>query len=1030
MGATEDRFRAIFESVNDAIFIHELPSGAILDVNERMCEMYGYTREEALLLDIGKLSSGVPPYTQQDAMRRVVAVADGKPQLLEWHAKKKSGELFWVEVNLRRATVANVNRVVVVVRDITERKRSEESARLGERRFTKMFEEAPIGIVLLDPERNVFASNRMFREFVGYSEEEIVAGGLKLFTYPEDMQAAIKLSDRLRAGEMPYFIMEHRYVRKDSKIVWAELSAVAIRDESGKLLHTITWVQDIDERKRAADLLRKSEAHYRTLVENSPDIIASFDSECRFLFVNSTVSQESPISPNEFIGKKMGDVGFTKEQVAFREMKIKEVFDTKIPFESEFEFSGHTGTHVFDWRIYPVLDSMGNVLSVFSISRNITERKRAEAELREAETKFRAMFEGSRDAILVSKKGVQLFANPAFVKLFGYDSVDEIVGALVIDHIAASHRQQIIQNIERRAAGEKVPTFYETRSRKKDGTEFDEEVNVSTYELHGEVYSLVIIRDVTERKKAEDALRESENRMRTIVEGTPHLFFYTQDTQGRITYVSPSVETITGRSADEWRSQFHWFTTKNKMNEYARELTQAHLRGEFTKGPTLVEVEHADKRPILLEVYENPIVTNGKVVGLQGVAHDITERTHAEEKMREQLSFQEFLSELSNEFAHSSGREIDHLINSGMEKACSHFGAEAAYILLMSEDEKNYSLSYEWHAEGYPGMQGYGPTQRGYLPWSEGVVFGGEVLKINSLEDIPADFPAEQAVRRDAGVKSVLIAPLHGRRGSIRGGIGVRTFLKNIKWSLEHEQKLRLLGDMIANVLERKRAEESLQTSLNHLHLLTARLENIREEERKSISHEVHDELGQILTAIRLDLATINESGTADENLFRSKLKSVIDLTDKAIEAVQQIAARLRPEILDYLGLFAAMEWQVDEFQKHSNVACVLHAPENEPEVDAARSTALFRILQEALTNVARHAKAEKVEVTFSESEKDFELMVADDGVGITEDQISNPTSFGLLGIKERLHPFKGTCTIKRLQEGGTKITVHLPKNS
>ncbi len=644
-------------------------------------------------------------------------------------------------MSLRRATIANVNRLLVVVRDITERKQSEESARLGERRFTKMFEEAPIGIVLLDPERNVFASNRMFREFVGYSEEEIVAGGLKLFTYPEDRQAAIKLSDSLRAGEMPYFIMEHRYVRKDSKVVWAELSVVAIRDESGKLLHTIAWVKDIDERKRA------------------------------------------------------------------------------------------------------------------------------EEELREAETKFRAMFEGSRDAINVSIKGVQVFANSAFLKLYGYDSIEEIVGTSITDHIAPDHRRQIFQNLERRAAGEDVPSFYETRARKKDGTEFDEEVNVSTYELKGEVYSLAIIRDVTERKRAERMLRENENRMRTIVEGTPYLFFYTQDTQGRITYVSPSVEAITGRSAEEWRSQSHWFTTKEQMNDHARKSTQAHLRGEFTKGPILVEVEHADSRPILLEVYENPMIADGKVVGLQGVAHDITERKRAEEKIKEQLSFEEFLYELSKEFASTSGDECDSLINSAMERICPHFGAEAAYIQLVSENGNSYSVKYEWHGEGYPGM-GDSQNTRGTLPWSERVVFGGDTLKINTPDDIPREFPTEVSIRRKAGVKSVLIVPLHGRKNSINGAVGMRTFSKARHWLPEDEQRLRLISDIIGNVLERKRAEESLQASLDQLHKLNARLETVAEEERKSISHEVHDELGQILTAIRLDLATLNETGARDEGVF------------------------------------------------------------------------------------------------------------------------------------------------------------------
>ncbi|MBI2418414.1 MAG: response regulator [Ignavibacteriales bacterium] len=147
---------------------------------------------------------------------------------------------------------------------------------------------------------------------------------------------------------------------------------------------------------------------------------------------------------------------------------------------------------------------------------------------------------------------------------------------------------------------------------------------------------LAELRDENEaRKKSENALRESENRMRVIVEGTPYLFFYTQGTDARVTYISPSVEKITGHSVDEWLNQSHWFVTDNELNNLAKQRTQLHLQGIFTEGAINVEVEHADKYPILLEVFENPIVVNGVVMGLHGVAHDITERKQAEAALRQ-----------------------------------------------------------------------------------------------------------------------------------------------------------------------------------------------------------------------------------------------------------------------------------------------------------------------------------------------------------------------------------------------------------
>ncbi len=140
--------------------------------------------------------------------------------------------------------------------------------------------------------------------------------------------------------------------------------------------------------------------------------------------------------------------------------------------------------------------------------------------------------------------------------------------------------------------------------------------------------------DVTERKLTEQALRLNEQRMRVIVEGTPHLFFYTQDQNANNTYLSPTVQKITGYSVEQWLGNRDWFTTDAEINNEARKLTYAHLKGEFSDTPILLEIRHADGHLLTLEVFENPIIENGKVIGLQGVAHDITERIKAEQEIR------------------------------------------------------------------------------------------------------------------------------------------------------------------------------------------------------------------------------------------------------------------------------------------------------------------------------------------------------------------------------------------------------------
>jgi signal transduction histidine kinase len=223
---------------------------------------------------------------------------------------------------------------------------------------------------------------------------------------------------------------------------------------------------------------------------------------------------------------------------------------------------------------------------------------------------------------------------------------------------------------------------------------------------------------------------------------------------------------------------------------------------------------------------------------------------------------------------------------------------------------------------------------------------------------------------------------------------------------------------------------ETLRISMDQLRLLAARIESVREEERKSISHEVHDELGQVLTALRMDFMSLKNVWEPGTKEHVAKLDAITTMIDNGIVIVQDVSARLRPGMLDYLGLLAAAEWQTEEFQKRSGISCSLQLPDHDLEIDDARSTVLFRILQETLTNVARHAQAKHVTVRLVDSKNEIVMTILDDGIGISDEQVRNPKSLGLLGIRERLHPFHGSCFIRRGADGGTEVRVQLPVRS
>ena len=232
---------------------------------------------------------------------------------------------------------------------------------------------------------------------------------------------------------------------------------------------------------------------------------------------------------------------------------------------------------------------------------------------------------------------------------------------------------------------------------------------------------------------------------------------------------------------------------------------------------------------------------------------------------------------------------------------------------------------------------------------------------------------------------------------------------------------------------ERHRAEEATRTSQQQLRALSAHLQTVREEERTRIARAVHDELGQVLTGLKMELALLEESwGRSTPRDLRAPYEGAFrrmeSLVDRSIQTVRIIATELRPMMLDQLGLVAAIEWQADEFLKASGIPCDLSLPGDEMALDRDTSTALFRVLQESLTNVVRHAKASKVSVRLWNDDQTTVLQIQDNGIGIAaHSTIAAATSFGLLSMKERAFMLGGSLDVTSSPGAGTTITARVP---
>ena len=478
-------------------------------------------------------------------------------------------------------------------------------------------------------------------------------------------------------------------------------------------------------------------------------------------------------------------------------------------------------------------------------------QRKTEESLRESEIKFRAMFENSRDAINVSKKGVQVFSNPAFLKLYGYGSNEEIASTSVIDHIAPSYRQQIIQNIHRRAAGESAPTFYETRGMKKDGTEFDEEINVSTYELNGETYSIAIIRDITERKQAEEKLQNERNLLRTLIDHMPD-GVYIKDKEGRILGYNKSLaESWETRGRDDviGKTDFDLFKPEVAQNYFDEE------RKIMQTGQPIINKEAActdnSGNPNFLLVTKVPLLDSaGNITGLVGIHRDITERKKAEETI---LRLNKILTMIADISQHILLIQDKDLLLKKICEAIIDNAYRMAWIGFCDENSKKIiPQAQAGFEEGY--LESikvtFDDTEYGMGPSGMAV----KTAKPNVMRFIATDPRFEpwrtEAVKR--GYRSSTAIPIFSEN-KVVGVLNVYADTADA-FGQEEVQLLEGLANDISTGLRsideqtrRCQAEQTLLEYQKHLKQLAAQLTLVSEQERRRIAGEIHDEMSQTL---------------------------------------------------------------------------------------------------------------------------------------------------------------------------------------
>lgn len=680
------------------------------------------------------------------------------------------------------------------------------------------------------------------------------------------------------------------------------------------------------------------------------------------------------------------------------------------------------------------------VLIAFGLAAGLTvilcyAQKKSERAQIAAENRYRTLFEDAITGIYeTTLDGRYTNANPKLAEMFGYDSARDLLheaenlnGKFYVD---SERRAEFIRLIkEQKSVAEFESEIYRrdgkqiwisenavaVRDRRGEisgfqGTTIDitsrKEAEAELRQAHEELERKVsertaeleeaneILRDeIAERERVETELRRSEEKFRALVEVSSEMIWEV-DENTNYTYVSPKSREFNGYEPHEILGKKPFFLMPPEEAKRVAEIFKRIGENQETFYFLETITIHKDGTVSVSETSGVPFFDEaGNFRGYRGVARDVTERKRIEDELRESEKRLRSIIEVVSDCVWEANEKGEYQFISPQVKDV--IGYEPEELLgktshhLMKPQEVVRVVNY---------LKPITAARQNFV-FMESVVFHKN---------------GEPMITESSGV------PVFDETGKYCGYRGI-----------------------IRDITERKQAENDLIESQKRLRALSAHLQTVREEERKNLARELHDELGQQLTALKIDLVRLdgkllkankkNAPQTTNGN-GKEQISSMLDIVDLAMETTRKIVAELRPGVLDELGLAAAMEWQVHEFEKRTGITCELHIKFDEAAACQNLKTTVFRILQECLTNIARHSGAAKANITLKDEGWRIYFEVEDDGRGFGDSFESKTNggthSFGLLGIRERALLLKGSVEIGTSKLGGACLTVSIPRPS
>jgi PAS domain S-box-containing protein len=950
-------------------------------------------------------------------------------------ALRQAKEELETRVEERTAQLSRANAALHL--ELQERQRIEASLRESEAKYRALVEQIPaitFIAALDDVQRHLYISPQI-ESVLEFTQEEWLATP-ELFRrqlHPDDRNRVLSelLLSYSQAGP---FNSEYRMISKSGRVVWIRDQSRAVFDHDGHPLFLQGIALDITASKQAEEALQAAHSQLQALIEASPLATASVD-------INGKVTSWNPAAERIFGWRREEVLGRPLPQIPDDEKKEHQMVIRRIlkgEQASREVCRVRKDGRMIDVRLNTALlhDAGGAITGIMGVMEDITAHRQTEQALRESEARYRAIFQEAPIGLARLNLQLQIYeTNPALQKLLGYSDA-EMRQMSPKDLTHPEDWEADLAPFTELLAGKSNSYQIEKRFIHKDGQTVWARLSVAMVRATAGDPQFVIsmVEDITHRKRAEAAAEAIRRQQEAILNNIEDLVWL-KDKESRFIKINEAFARIYGLKPDDLQG-------KTSLPVWPGELVQKYLEDDSEVMRTGIKkrVEepliNQDGNLSWMETIKSPIFNERhEVVGTTGIARDITARRRMEAALQKVSRALKAITECHKAMqrAVSESELLEDVCRIIVEEG----GYRMAWVGEMSpgSGETVRPVAQKGFEDGYLKIVKISATDspRGRGPVGTAIRTGQPAVCRNTQKD-----PAFILWRREAkkrGYSSVLALPL--KTPQTIGALAIYATAPDAFDDEEIELLLGLSNDLAYGITalrtmeERRLAEEALRDSEQKLRLLTSQLLSVQEGERRRISRELHDELGQALTVLKIQLASVQDRLRGDQEDLKSDCERLFGYIDGVIENVRRLSWDLSPYILEDLGLSSSLRYLINEI-------CLNHKIDSKVVIDRIdhlfnpeTKINIYRIFQESLTNIARHAQASQIKVSIEKQVDKVCFMVQDNGCGFEKDKVMlKPLAqrgLGLTAMRERSLMAKGGLQILTRTGQGTKVTFMIP---